>query len=387
MTTGQSTETRVEPFTRDLVPAVRAFNERLAAGGAGWRFPDDPIPDWLPPGPNAEVFQEYFLFLEGREVRGAYVLKHQEVSFRGKVRRVGNLYLPISEGTINRAYGLVAGRLLRDAVERERLLFMVAQGGPDAQVTRLARALGWRLRPVPLYFRVVHGARFLRQLRYLRTSRVRSWLFDLAALTGGGWIGANAGRVLLSRRPQGRSPVEVNVVEHFGGWADELWRRCAARYSFVGVRTSAVLNRVYPPGRAGLVRLQVADGQKVLGYAVVQDEEGVHAEHFGEMRVGTVVDALAEPVDAPRVVWETAEALAARGVDVIISNQSHPAWVEAMQRAGFVKGPSNCVFGAANELGELLDAVDVGEQALHVNRGDGDWPWGYNARVDSVPPS
>ena len=214
---------RVEPFTSTHVPAVHAFNERLAAGGAGWRFPENPTPDWLPRVPGSDVFQELFLLLEGDDVRGAYVLKRQPVSFRGKVRQVGNLYMPLSEGTVNRAYSLVGARLLSDAMQREPLLFALGLGGGNSMATGLVRALGWQLHSVPFFFKVVNAPRFLHQIRYLRTTRLRSRLLDLAALSGIGWAVAAGAGALLTRRPDGAEDLRAEEVDRFGEWADGLW--------------------------------------------------------------------------------------------------------------------------------------------------------------------
>jgi hypothetical protein len=365
---------------------LRAFNQRLAAGGAGWRFPEDPRPDWLPWTPRSEVFQELFLVLEGDTVRGGYVLKHQPVSLRGQIRRMGNLYMPLSEGTINRTYSLVGPRLFSDALHRESLLFAIGLGGTNVPVTSLVRALGWQLQAVPFFFKVLHGARFLRHIRYLRTTRLRTVLLDLAASSGAGWLAAKLVRALLSRRPRPGAALRIDTVDRFEEWADRLWHRCAASYSFVAVRTSEVLNRIYPPGRAGLFRLRISMADQVVGYAVVQEENALYSEFMGEMRVGTIVDALARPEHADAVIWMATRELEARGVDVIITNQSHPAWGTALRRAGFLQGPSNYIFATARRLTEEIRAVDPEGRELHVNRGDGDWPWGVNLRTTpSVP--
>jgi hypothetical protein len=372
---------RVEPFTSARLPALRAFNQRLAAGGARWRFPEDPKPTWLPRVPRSDVFQELFLLLEGDAVRGGYVLKHQAVSLGGQIRAVGTLYMPLSEGTINRAYSLVGARLFSDALHRESLLFALGLGGSDAPATGLVRALGWQLLTVPFFFKVLHGPRFLRHIRYLRTTPLRKFLLDLAALSGMGLVAAAAARALLTRRPRGNAPLEVEVVEGFGDWADDLWQVCASSYSFVAVRTRAVLNRVYPPGRPGLFRLRMSSAGQVIGYAVVLDEESAHSELMGEMRVGTVLDVLARPEHADAVMWLASRTLEQRGVDLIMSNQSHPAWGAALRRAGFIEGPSTCVFAAARRLAEQIRAVDPEARELHLNRGDGDWPWGVDLRT------
>jgi hypothetical protein len=381
MTTLANRRLTVHRFTPLHVPAVRAFNQRLAAGTAGWRFPEEPRPDWLPPEPGSEVFQDLFLLLEGEAVRGAYALKHQAVSLRGEIRRVGNLYMPLSEGTINRTYSLVGARLFSDAMRREPLLFALGLGGGSAQITGLVRAFGWQLYQVPFFFKVIHAHRFLRQIRYLRTTPLRSRLLDLAAFSGAGWAAATAADVLLSRKPRGKDRLDVEVVDSFGDWADDIWRDCAARYSFVAVRTSAVLNRLYPVTRSGLLRLKVKKAGKMIGFALVQVEHSLASESLGQMCVGTVMDGLALPEDAEAVMWLAARALEEQGVDLIISNQSHPAWGAALRRAGFIVGPSNCLFAVDKGLAGLLKTMDPEARELHLNRGDGDWPWGVNLRT------
>jgi hypothetical protein len=300
---------------------------------------------------------------------------------------MGNLYMPVSEGTINRAYSLVGPRLFSDALRRESLLFAVGLGGANVRVTSLVRALGWQLHPVPFFFKVLHGTRFLQNIRYLRTTRLRTLLLDLAASSGVGWVAPVLARALLSRRPRTKASLRIEAVERFDDWADELWQECAASYSFVAVRTSRVLNRIYPPGRAGVFRLRISTADRVIGYAVVQEEDSLHSEFMGEMRVGTIVDALARPEHADPVIWLAVRELERRGVDVIISNQSHPAWGTALRRAGFLPGPSHCIFAAARQLAEEIRAVDPDGRELHVNRGDGDWPWGVNLRSTASVPS
>ena len=120
---------------------------------------------------------------------------------------------------------------------------------------------------------------------------------------------------------------------------------------------------------------------QTVGYAVLQDEQSLASETLGEMRVGTIVDVLARPEHAESVMWLAGQTLEQRGVDVLISNQSHPAWGSALRRAGFIEGPSNCVFAASRPLADLIRAVDPAGQELHLNRGDGDWPWGINLRT------
>lgn len=376
-----SGQVRIEPFTAEHVPAVRAFNQRLSDGQAGWRFPSDPVPDWLPQAPGSRVYQQFFLAVEEDAVRGGYILKHREVSFRGDVRPVGTLELPLSEGTVNPVYSLVGYQLLRDALRRQPLLFGVGLGGEDVRIARLLRAMGWRIRPVPFHFLVLNGTGFLREFRYWRTSRFRSLAMDLAAASGFGWLGAKAGLALLHRAPPRAGSTEAELVERFGDWADDLWEGCGSRYSMVGVRDLESLHCIYPPGKPSLLRLKVASGRLVLGYVVMDDRQLTRDRYFGNLRVATLLDGLARPEDAEIVLWHAVRFLVQRQVDVMVSNQSHPAWCAALRSAGLLRGPTNFHLATAPGITGLLEAIDPQETDVHVNRGDGPAPWGVRFHV------
>jgi hypothetical protein len=366
---------RIVPFAPEHVAAVQAFNRRLAAAGTPWRFPESPVPDWLPRSNGAPTWQEYFLLLEDGTVRGANALKRQDAAVAGERRRVGTFYWPVSEGAIDPGYALVATRLLRAAVAQEPLLFLAGIGGPETPVARLIRAFGWVITPVPLYFKALRPARFLRGVRYRRDHPLVTRLLDLAALTGAGWLGLTLAQLVVSRLSRRDPAVRSDVVDRFGEWTDAIWQASAPAYSFVGGRDAATLNATYPPDRPTFGRLRVRRSDADVGWAVIEDVPGP-TEHFGTLRVGAIVDALALPAHAAAVTRAAADALAARGMDVIVSNQRHPAWRRALLAAGFLPGPAAWGFAASPALARLIDAVDRERRAMHVNRGDGDGPWG-----------
>src|SRR5437660_8511311 len=374
--TARAGRRRAVRFAPEHAPAVRAFNQRLARAGAPWRFPETTVPDWLPRADGVPVWQEYFLLLEDGAVRGAYVLKRQAAVVGTGPRRVGSFYWPLSEGTIDPAYALVAPRLLQAALGEEPLLFLVGMVDRDRPIARLVRALGWRLTPVPLYFKPLRPARFLRELRYLRRGAGARLTLDLASVTGAGWLGLTLADWALRTRARGDAAVRIDPVPCFDDWTDAIWAAHAPRYSFVGGRDAAALNATYPPGNGAYLRLRVSRGDGAIGWTGVQDALPGSSDHFGEMRVGTIVDGFAAPEDAGAVIRASTHALAQRGVDLIISNQSHRAWRRALSDAGFLRGPSSWLFAPAPALAALVAAVDPAGHAVHLNRGDGDWPWG-----------
>jgi len=61
-------------------------------------------------------------------------------------------------------------------------------------------------------------------------------------------------------------------------------------------------------------------------------------------------------------------------VDLVLSNQSHAAWRDALKSSGFLGAPSNFIFGASKSVAELLAPFDANRDRIFLNRGDGDGP-------------
>ena len=97
-------------------------------------------------------------------------------------------------------------------------------------------------------------------------------------------------------------------------------------------------------------------------------------KQFGNMRVGSIVDCLAEPEDAAAVVDHSSWFLEGRGVDLIVSNQVSTAWGRAFLGAGFMQGPSNFILGLSPMLAARLEPLGLSRKNIHMNRGDGDGP-------------
>jgi hypothetical protein len=372
---------RIQPFAASHREAVAAFNRRLAAAGSDWRFPEDPLPSWLARAPGSPVFQEFFVAYDGAAVRGAYVLQHRPAAVGGELLPVETWYLPISEGVVDPRFALLGMQMARDALRRAPLSYCLGMNGVSSILAGMMERLGCEPRPVPFLARVEHGARFVREARYVRRSKALARLLDAAAATGAASLGAALLRLALRRGPGLGRGTTVETVSEFGPWADELWRRCQAHYSFVNLRDAATLNRVYPAQRPRLRRLRVLREGRVLGWAVLQAAHMSDNPNFGSLHVGRITDAFAAPEHADAVMRAAADALAAEGVDLMLSNQSHPAWCAALRRNAFLSIPSNFAFAPAPDLAKRLDAVDPERRRLHLNRGDGDGPWGHDPRA------
>ena len=363
---------RIQPYTGDWSKAVAEFNQRIRPANAPFQLSETPAPLQLSKrGGRKACREEVFLAVEEDRVRGAYTFKHQEFSVGGRILEVGMCRLPISEGIVDKRYSMVGVMLIRDAVRRQPLLYNLGIGDLNVVIARMVLAMGWRvIRVVPFFFKVRNGFQFLRNIQYLKTTKLRQWLLAAAAYSGVGWAGARIADVLLTRN--GRQAVTVEQVGEFSAWADGIWQACQSRYSMVAVRDAEVLNTLYPPDNTRFIRLKILDGRRVAGWAVLLDTVMAHDKYFGNMRVGSIVDCLALPEDANIVMAAAAGVLEDRGVDLLLSNQSHPAWCQGLKMAGFVQGPSNFFFVASKVLTKLLDEIDPAGTAIHLNRRDGD---------------
>jgi len=355
------------------IKPVEQFNQRIRGSvESELLFPNRPLTDWLPKGGHPEIFQVGMLAREGEVVRGGYFLKHQDFALNGEVRRVSSYRLPVSEGTANRAYVSLALQMQRDALTRQPLLFSLGMGSLDRPLPKMQKALGWSQYVVPFYFKVLDGGRFLRNIAPLRTTAARRVAFNLAAWSGAGslvFAALRAGR--RTRLPAGLS---VESFAAFGAWADELWTRCQDRYSLIAVRNSDISNTLYPPADQRFLRWRVTAGGRLLGWAVCLDTRMRGHKQFGDMRVATIVDGLADPDDAVAVIGAVTQELERGGADLIVSNQMHEAWAAGLGAAGFRNGPSNYIFSASPKLSQALAPFDTRVKEGHITRGDGDGP-------------
>lgn len=361
--------TRIQAYTEDMVPHVQAFNARLRRGGSPFEFPERLV--WSRPrAGQASRHEEYFLAVENDHVRGGYILKHQQFSFAGTPLHAAYYRLPLSEGTVDKRYGIVGLQLFHDASSRTPLLMGAGMGGLDTPVAKLLARLRWGLHPVPFFFRILRPARFFRGVSHLRHTRLRRLALDLVSASGLGWLGAHMLQARFGRRRLGAS--RCDEVEQFGDWADDVWHQARDRYLLVADRDRVALNAQYKDSR--FLKLRISIDDRVIGWAVTLDTQMTGNPYFGNLRVGSIADAFAIPEAAPSVVSAATRFLESRGVDLIVSNQCHTAWRQALRSGGYVNGPTNFIFGGSPRVLELLRPFDVNKHLVHLNRGDCDGP-------------
>lgn len=366
----------IVPHSAAHVDAVAAFNRRLADGGSPWSFFTEPEPSWIAPRPGQTVWREHHLAVDDTgEVRGAYALKPQTWLVRGEPHTVTDWQGPFSEGSVNVRFTTLGLRMIRDMLKKHPLLYSWGHGGDDQPVVQMLQKMGWVMHQTPFCLLVVKPGRFLRLNALLRSTRLRRLALDIGAYSGIGFVLLKLMHGALRLRCLRRFSAMATVETTFGPWADELWRRCKLRYTAIAVRDSASMNVLVPPaGWPPGIRLKVDRGGQTIGWAVVLDTQMRGDARFGTLRVGSVVDCLADPVDTGEVVAVATRYLRRRGVDIVISNQAHPAWVRGFAQNGYAVLPNKRMFAPSPALRELLEPFDETAQGLHLTNMDGHGP-------------
>jgi len=351
-------------YRSELAEAVRACNQRLTDGGVepGFLLPAQALD---PATEHRQIRPRWRLAVDGDvmaggAVRGGYLLKTQRFLAGGTPIEAGGYQAPVSEGIVNRKFGVVGVQLLQDALRQNPYLFTTGMGGVDRPVAKLLAARGFTLRLAPFLFRIHRAGRFFRQVSAVRSTAARRMAADVLAATGLGWLAA-AGLHWRRFKP-GSGPAAV-VEESFGDWAEEIWGQTRGQFCLVAERTVPVLQELYPPaGHRRIVRLPGA-------WAVTWLSEMRGNSHFGDLRVGTVVDCLAGPGEAAAMARAAAKALEEQGADLIVTNQTAGFLLDGFRAAGFRDGPSNYGLSVSPALEKAMGAT---AGPWHMTRGDGD---------------
>jgi hypothetical protein len=359
---------RVATLSADLLPAVRAFNARVA-GVAPF-----PLPETLPAAPKGgglPITWTQYVLLDDDQVRGGMYLMDQPAWAAGQICRAGNYQSVLSEAIVDRKYNSVSVRMLKWIERQSPLAFMVGMGSLERPLPRLLLASGWTVRPVPFFFRVRNVRAFLREAQPLQRSRWWRAAARGAAVSGAGWLGL---RLLQARRPLGSGGergLEAENVTAWGACADEIWKQFQPQCAFGVIRDRAALGQLYPLG-AGRVQAAVFRHQgQAVGWAAWLDTAMRNHNYFGNLRVATVLDCLAAPVHANAVARALTRRLNQTGADLLLTNQMHGVWQAAFQRAGFLRATSNYLLATSKPLSAAI-AAGGGDSLVHLTRGDGD---------------
>lgn len=365
---------RIRPVDEAALPHVTAFNERMKAAGSRWTLYEAVTPDWLPPKDGAAAWREQFVAADDKDgtVRGGFVLKQQSFMLNGRPTLVGNVQGPVSEGIVNRRFAPLGALMLKDAAARQPL--QVGWGTSDQKTAVLAQA-GWFLHRFPLLLHVVNKGPFLRKNRILTPGSSPARAIGALASLGIAQIGLAALQGALGFNAPSLADVTITEEPTFGAWADEIWERAAEAYKVIAVRDARALHDLMPTGEwPDAIPVAVRRQGKVVGWAAIRDRSPANDPLFGDLRLGSVVDILAEPGLEALTAAAVALHLRRRGVDVIGAAFSHPRWIAAFRGAGFLPIPRRRNFAASPALIEAAGGTGNFLTDAHLTLVDGDGP-------------
>jgi hypothetical protein len=362
---------RIEPYATAWLPAVRDFNARLQARAAAPGFLLDETP-FANGTRRAALAKDRYLAVDGSHVRGGFMLQRQRFWIGGEIRQVANYQAPISEALIDRRYAYLGLLMLKDALRQDPLMFCLGMGGLDRPLPRMLAAMGWTLSAVPFLVRLVRPRRVLRALPSFRADARRRLVAGVAAFSGLGTLAAGALH-LRARLGARRVPdLHADRVPAWGAWADDVWIASRTECSLAAVRDVEGLDALYPPEEARNICVRITDGSCVAGWAVLYDARMRRHPHFGDLRVGTVLDCGARPGSEAAVAWAATRRLVKDGVDLVITNHAHARWIAAFRSAGFLGAASNYVLATSPALSEAIRSQPDGADRIHATRGDAD---------------
>jgi hypothetical protein len=354
--------------------AIARLNSRLKAGGREEEMPLNPaLPGEARYRPEGfPIYRRIIIAEDGEEVRAAIMLCHHNVFIHGERRDFCWTKMPLSEGTINLKYSLAIIQLMKKALSYQPFMMGVGAGTAESDGYRLFANLRWRYQSVPFFFFPVKVSRILRGLSYLKNNAKLRYGALFGAYSG---LGVGASGLLALRRKflTSLTDYEDSVVESFDEWTDRIFDQSLSDYP-VAIRSDATsLNIVYPPDDHRYIRLRVrrkGSGDDA-GWIVVASKQMNGNHYFGDLKVGTLVDGFGRAEDTPGLVAAGLNHLAGIGVDIIVANFSHSAWVEACRRSGMFNGPSNFQIFVSPQGRPLLEESCPLRQ-LHVARGHSD---------------
>lgn len=258
----------------------------------------------------------------------------------------------------------IAGQLAMKLANQKLGHGVLGTPGADSKVFKLYKALRFDFwGTVPFFFLILNGDKVLRELAIFK----RKQLLALAARSASHLY--LPGKLLEFRHRRRQLPERgCNVTEWdvFPEEAEALWQTLYSQYGLIFDRSVAYLNwRFHSPRYE---RLGVHVQKKLIGWAVCKTTDKKEDKHFGSLRLGTVVDLLADPnntAELLQVFSAAVERLRDNGADLIIANLSHRPLSAAARKLGFIQGPSNFHFITRN-----LPLVSMSE--CHLTRGDSD---------------
>lgn len=374
-------EITFSPFEDNDIQAVKRFNQRFRDVDGYFSFPESNISPLYQKDNFTHLFFEYFLAKdENGEVRGGYYFKNQEFRINKESVDIVFMQLPLSEGVINKDYKHVGPLIFQDMEIRRKLIFVLGMGGFQYPLPKRLKKNGWFMYLVPFYFLINNSHAFLNDFEYINTLK-KSFskkiginiikIFGLLKVTTS-MIRANSAVNRLIKFKKYRN-INAELIEEFSSFADILWENNKDYYSIIAKRDHYVLNKLYPKRSSKFHKLKITRNDTCIGWVVLLCTKMENDKYFGNLNLGSVIDAFSSPENAELLIYKSVEYLKKLNADLIVVNHANQKWRKPFQKNGFIKGPSNFIFGISKGIEEYYgDTIDF--ENSFMMRGDGDGP-------------
>ena len=232
-----------------------------------------------------------------------------------------------------------------------------------------SKALAGRVARVPFQFAVIRAARFLREIGPVRQGP-KGILARLAASTG---VAAVAGAAW--RRTHSYAPPSGYSFEEIASWPSDLnavWKSCRDDFHFALARDARAVQDLHAASQGRLHRYVLRRGNGLLGWSAGLFTQMRESPYFGNLLVGTILDALAPPEHLDAWLAHTYHGLRELGADLIVANYTHECWRDRFRRLGFFNGPSNYLLALSKPLAAALGPGPNTLDRAYMSRADGD---------------
>jgi len=322
------------------------------------------------------IFERKFILTENKiKVIGGYTLKSQWFKINDDLFQIGYYYNPVTAGLFNKKYNICGVLLLHDAQKKYENLFCLGMGGYSESLPKLLKGLNWNLQKVPFFFKVCNPYPFLKNIKYLKNTKFKSFLTTLMNNSGLGWLGIKIFFLLMSLfcvRIKKEYNIIVKEMDDFDENVEFVWEKAKEYNSFIAVRNLEYLRTLYSNEK--FIKLIFFDSGKIVGWSISLCTQLDNHKQFGYMKLGSIVDCLSIKGYETSIINKTSQILEKKGADLIVSNQSHIFWKNAFKMNSFVNGPSNFIFASSVALSEKLESNIKSKNHIHLTRGDGDGP-------------
>jgi len=363
----------IRESNKDDKNLIHDFNKELKDHGISFRLP---VPTSKQLYAEDFIIERKYILTENKSIiKAGYTLKCQWFKLNNNLLQIGYYYNPVTAGLFNKKYNICGVLLLHDAQKKYANLFCLGMGGYLEALPKLLKGLNWNLQTIPFFFKVYQPNSFLENIQYLKDSKLKSFITKLMANSGLGWLCikflflvTSLFHIRLKKKPS----VFVEEMEVFDKDLDFVWENAKQYNSFIAVRNCEYLKILYSDKR--FIKLKFFFDNNVVGWSIALCTKLNNHKQFGNMRLGSIVDCLSLKGYETSIISKTSDMLKEKRVDLIVSNQSHIFWKNALKMNSFIKGPSNFVFASSRALSEKLMGNIKFKDHIHLTRGDGDGP-------------